>query len=451
MKIKIWTSFAECEQTIRPFLESQKQSPFLNFDWLQMYWKHYCELSSMKLLLTGVFDGEKLITMAPLNAQKRLFGVWEIGILGDGYSDYLGFAGETNSKILQAIIDELECQFSNILFKFNDISENNPLSKVLEEQTFLKRHTSIPLFACPYWDMAIATQKKISSSRKKFQSRIRGSLRKLENLGNFECVVLDFDKDRDTALEMFTKLFSLHKIRHHGTMNAWLKPENLNFLKDFIQNSVESNIIAFISLLDGNPIVFELGFRQNGIFILYIPAFHPAFARFRLGHVNRYLSFQHCEKMGIQVYDFSKGDRPDKRYWSNGIKSNYIHLFINKVTPANIFLLLKTSIILRAKVWSREKGINHRVKQNLGFLAKLFRKNKPENINHGKVQESSQVEGENPFRFEQVSDLPMKDQLAVMDFIFQHGNKEKITCQRFSNYLLLNGEGSEIELKVILK
>jgi len=98
MTVKFWSSFAECEALVRPLLEAEDEAPFLNFDWLLAYWEHFGQPAGRELLLAGVFRDGELVTFAPLWVRRRAFGVAEVGLVGDGLSDYLGFGWRGRSR-----------------------------------------------------------------------------------------------------------------------------------------------------------------------------------------------------------------------------------------------------------------------------------------------------------------------------------------------------------------
>ncbi len=448
MEIRVWKSFESCEGEGRPFLENHNRVPFSTFDWLWKYWNHFGKSSGKQLFLVGVYQDQKITTLAPLTIQPRVGGVPQVQLLGDGLSDYLGFVGPVDGPMLQAVVDEVLKEFPDAIFSFNDISESNPLSKVFADSSLFPHFEKIPLYFYPYRDLTVEQKQKRSSSQKRFLSRLRGNHKKLKKMGRFEFTIVDFDEDREEALRLIKDLFALHEQRHLGTGNAWCEEENKQFLTDLIQHAKQSHILGFISSLDGEHLMFTLGFRIGTTFFEYIIAFHPAFAPFRLGQLNRSLSFDPCREMGIQIYDFSKGETIDKKAWAQGKKESSRYLFIPNPSFKNRCVMKWDSTYLRAKVWGRKKGFNHKIKQALGSFAK--RKSRkasgsPVPNTRGYMGDYGQVK---PFQYKLIADLPLSVQEPILDFVYKRVGKENIFCERTSGQIRLWEEKSREEIKL---
>lgn len=447
MRVTFWNSFEECEEPARRLLESGYANPFLGFDWLKLHWQHFGSKAGRELLLAGVWEGEELICFAPLRFSRRLGGLREIGLVGEGLSDYLGFVGEASPRTLEALISSVTQRWPDALFRFHDIDHNTNLREALDHTTMFARRARVRLYPCSHRDMDAVEETRLSSAKKKHRQHIRSSIRRLEKMGDFRFFALDFDQDRDTGLKLLPKLFELHRLRHDGTLNAWCRKRNLDFLEEYLRTAQRASAIAFVVELDGTPVAFEIVVRHGPRMVLYIPAFHPAFAAFRLGHVNLHLMMEYCAEAGIRIVDFSKGASQAKRHWATGESCNYCYYAVRNSSLRNRLLMSGELLALRAKVWGREKGVNAFIRVQLG-------KAKREAASRWRRQAARPAGALSPdgewkqFRYRDVADLPVDPLTKILDFVYRNISTAPVSFRHLPGEIILRGADSPNEVRV---
>lgn len=313
----LWEALASVPSEVRRLFASDPANPFLNPDWMGGYWQA-TQRGHERLAVIGVYGGEAGLIAAAAFRYHRRFGTAHFRFLAEGRADYGSFAGEQSPEVFVAILDRLRLLARSGAVRFSDVVAHSPLAGFLAAQ---RGAVQTELYPAPYRDLG-APRPPNSDSNRKFQSRIPSYIRRLEVLGPVTLDVLDFDGERERSLAALPALFAIHDLRHAGRRNAWKKESNREFLRRFASTAEQSNLLGFVTRLDGVPVAFDLGFRAGERFVLYIPAFHSSFEKFRLGHINRYLTFEKCAELGITHYDFSRGDSFAKRVWSTGARDN---------------------------------------------------------------------------------------------------------------------------------
>lgn len=288
-------------------------------------------------LLVGAYRNGELVTFAPL-VMRRRYGLRTIGFIAEGRADINGFVGEVTRETVDAVLKALP----RGALRLADIRESDPLVKLLAA------HVLRP-YPNPLRQLGPDAPAGTGSNRR-FQVRIPGYARRLAEQGRVEHEMVDFDTRRPEALALLDQFWQIHDLRHAGRRNAWKDPSNRAFLREYIEQSERSDVLAFVLKFNGRPVAFDLGFRAGSRFLLYIPAFHPDYDRFRPGHVNRFYSFPKCREMGMDIYDFSRGDSFAKRVWSTGEEWSVI------LTNSRLLAWID-----ELKILGRRWGLNQRI------------------------------------------------------------------------------------------
>lgn len=449
MRVTFWNSLEQCEEQVRELLDEEGENPFLNFDWLRQHWEHFGSRQHKQMLLAGVWRGDRLVTFAPLWHRHRLAGLKEIGLVGEGLSDYLGFAGDASTDALEAVIDAVAERWPSALFRFHDISEDSDLRKALDSSAVFAVRKRVELYPCLRRDLNASGGSPQSSSWKKHRKQIRSSVRRLEKLGDLRFDTVDFDADRETAHQTLSKLMVIHSMRHAGTLNAWCQKQNRAFLEDYLRQAKRTNLLAFVTLLDEMPVGFLLGFRRRERFVAWIQAFHPALAAFGVGHVNLHVAQERCAETGIRVFDLSKGTGHAKRVWADQSSPNYRYYLARQTSLRNWLVMTSELLALRAKVWGRERGWNHYARLHLGEATRAIAswwRQQP-----GSLPGAAKHDTEwRPLRYRDVADLPMDALTRVLDHAYSYSTEAAVSCRRLPCEVILRAENSLEEFRVAL-
>ena len=445
---KVWNSIQEASMAVNgPAAMFGSENPFLRLDWMREYWLTHSSATSWKPFIVGVFRGEKLASLAGFRVSPSWFGVRFVRFLVDGKADYLGMAGETSQETLNAVLKAVRSLGPHVVIQLTDLAEDSALSGLLESDGAACRiQRRVELYPCPYRTLA-GEAAAASKSNRKFQGRIPGYLKRLSAMGEVELRVIDFDRDRGAALAWLPSLFALHDLRHQNRRNSWKDRQNREFLRSYVQRADRSDLLGFLLLLDGQLVAFDLGFRMQNSFCLHIPAFHPAFEKFRLGHITRFLSFQKCAELGFDVYDFSKGDAFAKRVWSNGCRSNYEYVLTLEDSARARAGAKALSAISALMARGRALGVNRRAGR---WLEQWYHPGRKA-ASMGGARDKSYGE-KMPLSYSLVAGLPLPHLTSVVDFVFVQGRSSQLEVFWLNEHTLrVSGTEPEDEMVVDLR
>lgn len=447
VETKVYESFEECESAVRPFLQRATANPFLQWDWLQECWRMSGASRRGQLMLIAVSRGGELVSLAPLVLAKSHLGVRRAEFVGEFWSDRNGFAGETSPEVLEAVTGAVRRLAPRAFFRFTDLVDAEPLHAVVKDADCFAETRFVHLYPYPYMELAFHGQAKVSKSHKKFLQRVRSLRERVSALGELSSTVLDFDRQRSFARTLLPHLLALHHLRHQGTMNTWCRPHGVQFLRELMENAETTQMLAFISSIDGIPVGFDMGFREGDTFSLYLTAFHPAFHQFGLGHVTRLLAFQNCAEIGINLYDFSKGANQAKRLWMTGQHAEDQFFCALHGSPLARLAMRAEWLASRAKVRLRDQGVNRRVRCFLGRFIEPFTDQSDLHLAGVPIPRESAGEAR-PIRLRDVIDLPVPALASVAEFVFSHGRGSDIMCRRLPGSVQLTAGKDELIVPV---
>lgn len=405
---------------VRPFLREHNQNPFLSFDWTAEYSRRVREPDGWQPLPVAILSEDRMVAFAPLSVRRGACGIAVVTFTGEGRGAYLGLAGESSPAVVETLRNEIARLFPHAVLRLSDVLEDDPLLKHFDSSIGLAAVHRAAIYPCPFRDLRPDAPPDPPSHRT-FQKRIPGYARRLERFGEVRHLLLDFDAARREALEWLPRLFALHDLRHGRRRNPWTDPDNRAFLSAWLERAECSRCLCFVLLLDGMPVAFDLGFRVGDSFCLHIPAFHTAFEKLRLGHINRYFSYAKCRELGIGIYDFARGDAFAKRIWASGTRDNF-ELVAAVGASRRAWLAAETMAAkTRAMVWGRGHGLS-RSKLKIWWHEWLNRAGRwlpardaaPAASPEQCVRQPGQTV---PFRYRLVADLPLDSLTRVVEFV----------------------------------
>lgn len=415
LDVRSWNSFERARTRLAPmFDEASTANPFHSWEWMSSYWNATRRKNESACLL-GIFRGDELIAATALRLRKVLGAATVAEFLTEGRSDSQGIAGEQSLAVANAVLRYLRARGIHGAVRLNEMAEGSPMYEACRlahgEQELTRE------YPCPYRDLTTSAPPE-SGSNKSFQKRIPNYRRRLEAFGAAKLKVLDFDSNRNESLEWLPRLFALHDLRHADRRNAWKDARNREFLVHYAKSAERTNLLAFVTLLDGLPVAFDLGFRCGNKFVLYIPAFHPSFEKFRLGHINRWMTFAECAKLGIDHYDFSRGDSFAKRVWAHGAVDNYSCTF-----PLSGSLISKAATFalrapVRLKAWMRDHNQTSRIAAIVEFAKG------PQSRHAAKPMPAALRREAGPLRYSRLAGLPEAQMTQLVEFVFAQQCKE---------------------------
>lgn len=145
--------------------------------------------------------------------------------------------------------------------------------------------------------------------------------RKLGKSGAVEFVV---NPESDLAAAVTEKLFALKRQKYAGTNS----PDFLAVpgVADFYRRIAGTGIGHLSALLNGRRVLSaHLGYAGRGRFYYILPAYDPAYARYRPGYLLLRELIGLSAQNGHEAFDFGFGDEPYKQAWVNHRLSLHDH------------------------------------------------------------------------------------------------------------------------------
>jgi len=425
IETEVHTRFESCEAELRELINhSLNNNPFLTLDWLKLWWAHFGQDRNLHLLLFR--QGEHLVGFAPFyRVDRPMFHLSEYRFLGHETSNYLDIVCLPGFE--EAVVDSLLAHFSTMstpsIVHLHDINDRfsqcyASLSRKLSEDGWYA--SVFKLYPCPMahlgddWDTFFQHQRS-----RKSRKNLRRSERQLSQIGSW-CFREVTDPSEFSCL--FPQMERLHAERFRETINPLLTGSNRDFLFSALRQLVASQISLSVIELDGVLVSFLIGFKMGDVFVDYAPAFDPALASFSLGQIHLMQLMKKKLDEGFKYFDFSKGEAPYKRWWSNKETTNYLFLLGFNLGSLGLLYIKWLELTLRIILAIREKGYNKRIKQWVGMLQnRTLLARRKSRVRIQEIQESSidSTSPSFPWSYQRIQGLPVEARKAIVERVIK--------------------------------
>lgn len=197
----------------------------------------------------------------------------------------------------------------------------------------------------------------------KARSALRGKIRKLErecepNI-QFYCGAIDA-ADYDRYMDGFYTMLH-NRFKEKGVFNSNLL-HWATYYRMFYPLILRKEACLMVIQDGDTPISYSLAFARNGVMFGYLQTFDPAYARYNLGDIAMYYKLQRSLGVGIQWYDFSKGENAFKNKWCN------------RTYPMEFWVCYRKDqwqTVLKARIQVWKLGLRQWLR-DIGFLGKRF-------------------------------------------------------------------------------
>lgn len=450
LEVITFDNFANCEAELRSLNErTQNKNPFLNIDWLKLWWEHFYGTKSLHIILFR--KGNEAIGFAPFyRVTTPVLGMPEFRLLGDGYSSYLDMVCLAGYE--EPLMDALFTYFKAIqpaaVVQFNDINDRfsrffEPLFRKVSGE--IHPASFFKLYPCPLanmqggWDSFYKTQRN-SDSRYK----LRKVERRLVKFGE-----LRFREVIDPAdlARLFPKLEHIHRTRFRETENLLFKGEKLLFLQAALKQMSKLPVTLFITELDRVPLAFLIGFKMGDVFIAHNQAFDPAFSLLFLGQIQLRQIMERKSGEGFQYFDFSKGGGVYKWKWSNDETTNYLFRYGFNLNIIGYLYYRILNAFLNLKLYLREKGYNVRIKKWIARIRQgnIF-KSKEREVKIEDITDLTNINLSNlsPWSYSIIQNLPTEVRTSIIETIIKakHDISKIDNSSDLREIMLVFGDGN---------
>jgi len=287
-----------------------------------------------------VFEGDKLVGIAPLHATPRsLCGFRRIRFLGHLFSDYCDIVCSQNYEevVVERLVRHWKSIFgSGALFDFNRIHESSPTP------LFLRRAIAElqgKIYEIP-WDKAPALNLidrnavrtgMLDAILSKTDCRRR--IRQMEKVGEARFSVID----RHDQIEYHLKrAFYYHRLRwHKKSTNVHSMSEDMQavYTASICQMANEGYTELFVLTVDELPYAYVIALKKDG-FLYYLMPAHNVFSPYSPGTSLLYHILKHMKDSDYGELDFTIGEELYKSRFSNIVRQNRRVFFTFGSTPA---------------------------------------------------------------------------------------------------------------------
>jgi len=343
--------------------ESDSDSPFLTFEWLTSWWKHFS--NGGKLFVILVREEERIIAIAPLMViRKSIFRVLQF--IGTGRSDYLDFIiSQRNQETLQLIFDYIyRARKHWDIINLRDIPSDSPNLRFIkgsvngEKMVFLDSIGTI----APYLPINSAWDQYLMTKTSKFRNNMRRIEKRMGKNGDFEIA------HQDNITQEHVDI--MYKIEQHSWKSdagsARLADKNAQDFYGEILEEFSNNGLLDLWFLDFNkePIAYSVNFLYRNKIYNYNVAYMTEYRNLYPGKAITIKNLENAFSRNMEEYDFLRGNEEYKSDWATDKRDLYYIAIYRKT----LYSIIAFFFIVKLR-WMLKK---YRFAYNLNLLRVRF-------------------------------------------------------------------------------
>ncbi|MGE0068556.1 MAG: GNAT family N-acetyltransferase, partial [Solirubrobacterales bacterium] len=286
------------------------ERPFCAPGWLLAWWREG-RSGDARLRVTLVFEGERLIGVAPLFAQVS-YGLNELRLLAAGFSHRVGLLAEPGSeqRVATALAPALAASDpkpASLVFEGIDARDLWPelLAAAWPGRGRPRLRTDATMEA-PSVDLGESYEAWMEKRARKFRKEARRNARRLEEAGASERIGSD--------PEAIAALLRLHEARWEDRGGSNVGSEAERVVAEAARTLGADGRLQVI-LLEGpdGPISAELMLRAGNTAAFWAGGFDPEWSRHAPGTQTMLVALREAAAGGVRVADLGGGDHPYQR------------------------------------------------------------------------------------------------------------------------------------------
>jgi len=364
LKIRTYRSLDELE-TIRPAWDEllaayPLATTFSTPEWLIPWWRGFG--GDHEVLVLGLFDGPRLVGLAPLSLTRIRVGkaipMRLLRLMGDGSQD--------SDNLDLPVIPGFEDRFAELLLKFLTEKRNwnfaaldtmpaeslvaGALRKLLRQKKWIAIEKSRPASAIvlpPTWEEYL----KLLSSKERGKIGLR--TRRLEK--KYEVRIRKCEQEADIA-PFLQALYDLHG-KHwqlRGSAGTLHVPERRQFYGELSRLLLKrGRLELWVLELRGKIVAAQFGFRHGSTAFSLQEGFDPDYSADSVGFVLRSQVLKYLIGDGVRRYDFLGGIDESKKRWG-AEAGQYADLRIARPLSAGAAYLRTLHYAGQSKLWLRQ-------------------------------------------------------------------------------------------------
>jgi CelD/BcsL family acetyltransferase involved in cellulose biosynthesis len=303
--------------------------PFLTYEWLTSWWKHFGKGRELKLF-TAESEGAVSLAIPVMYSTCRAFGLRrrKAEFVGAPDSDYQVFlvtsfqeAARTVNRLMESIMED-SSDVDSVVFR--EVPEDSVTARLLGKVNgeCLRASRSV-VSSCPH----VPLPNNYEIYLQTLGPNMRRNLKVWERqaLKDYRVEFVTYDKI-GTIKEAMKIFFELHQKSQMAKDNCGLFSDGAkrSFHMDVANAFAEKGWLAlFFLTFNDKPVSTVYSYEYNGKLYAYLCGFDPEYARYRPGH----LAFKNLIKYGInkklKEFDFLRGNEEYKTRWRTMIRNNF--------------------------------------------------------------------------------------------------------------------------------
>lgn len=317
--------------------QNETSTPFQTYEWFASWCNVFADNRSLRILL--VFDGDRLVAIAPLILKTYRGNTRILHFASDGHADYCDFiAGGDKVAVLEAILHYLTShrdQWDRLSLR--NVPERSSTIRLLQDAAarcglYTVVQGKVP---CPTIEFERLPERGAELFRKE---SIKRPANYFARRGLVECHHIT---DATSANDFLSSLFEQHKARWDRTSHPSLfhDSRNRDFYSQLVRNMLPTGWLDLTSVeLDRRQIALHFGFNYAGTYYWYKPSFDISLAKHSPGGVLLKFLFRHALDSGCTEFDFTIGNESFKKRYCNAVRNNLNILLAPRVSSYAIAL-----------------------------------------------------------------------------------------------------------------
>jgi hypothetical protein len=295
--------------------------------WLKAWWRTLA-LPTDRLWALVLREDAKPLGAAFLYLSRQPWGpltAQELRQVGWCTSEFSCLHLPSESGAVQTMFDTLAAQREWDVFSLTQLPKACGLRRRVIEETRARGWLWLeePDLPCPYIEVRGEFQAFVQSRLKaKYRKEIRQGKMRLECLGHHCLELVRQTSDLGALLDQMSMLESRSWKGEQGT-GLFSSPEKDRFYREIAASFLERGQLALhLQWLDDRLISFWFGFIAAGRYYAYNTAYDPDFRNFSPGRVSLHDLLEQCWALGLERFNFLRGDRPYKKLWTDTATQN---------------------------------------------------------------------------------------------------------------------------------
>jgi CelD/BcsL family acetyltransferase involved in cellulose biosynthesis len=383
IRLSVHTDLAALEPDWREFEQSADGTVFQTFEWLATWQRHIGTRNGVvPAAVVGRSETDDILFLLPFAIETRL-GVRCLTWLGSELCDYNGpllaadfsrRVGAQRFALLWPELTELLQQDASLRYDLTNLEKmpewvGGQANPFLDLGVVLHPSGAYVADLGDDWTSFYAA-KRSSATRQ----RDRAKHKRLSRFGEVRFVTAESDEEIAHTLDILISQKS-RSFARMGVEDIFTRPGYREFFLDIATN-LNVRALTHVSRLEIGPTTAatNLGLRFRDSYYLVLSSYHDGeLSRFGPGRAHLHELLRHAIEGGLQRFDFTVGDEPYKRDWSDTELRLYDHLAA--VTARGMLVVAAMAAYRRAKRFIKQTPpLWHAYLKVRGLAASLARR-----------------------------------------------------------------------------